>query len=158
MSRYHADNRMGGTQQAITTTYKSQMSVCAATATLCRGRVVAMAYGSDSVPNATDCNIVYTIERQTVAGTGGSTLTPNPIYPADVASRSVVIANFTAEGTYTLPIFTRVLNQRASQQWAAQDNDAMLNWPATNLNGLVLLALSPTFNTAVFMGADYEDQ
>jgi hypothetical protein len=66
--------------------------------------------------------------------------------------------NYTIEGTYTLPIFCRALNQRASQQWAAQDNDAMLLWPATNIAGLALLALSPTFNTAVFFGLDFEDQ
>jgi hypothetical protein len=66
--------------------------------------------------------------------------------------------NYTAEPTVSLPIFSRVLNQRASQQWAAQDNDAMLSWPATNIFGLALQALSPTFATAVFMGLDYEDQ
>jgi len=157
MARYHVDNRFAGTQQAITTTYKTQVTITALTATLCRGRAVALAYGPDSVPNATDCNIVYTIQRQTAAGTA-TAATPNPLVPADVASRSGAFVNYTAEGTYTLPIFSRALNQRASQQWAAQDNDAMLLWPATNIVGLALLALSPTFNTAVFMGLDYEDQ
>ena len=157
MARYHVDNRFAGTQQAITTTYKTQVSITALTATLCRGRAVALAYGPDSVPNTTDCNIVYCIQRQTAAGTA-TAATPNPIVPADVASRSGAFVNYTDEGTYTLPIFARALNQRASQQWAAQDNDAMLSWPATNIAGLALLALSPTFNTAVFMGLDYEDQ
>lgn len=156
MARYHVDNRFAGTQQALSTTYKTQVTITALTATLCRGRMVAMSYSPDSVPNSTDCNIVYTIQRQTAAGTA-TAATPNPIFPADVASRSGAFVNYTIEGTYTLPIFSRTLNQRASQQWAAQDVDAMLLWPATNIAGLAGVALSPTFNTAVFYGFDYED-
>ena len=155
MARYHVDNRFAGTQQNITTTYKSQTAIAAATATLCRGRAVGFAVGADGAPNATDCQIVYTVERVTAAGTGTSA-TPNPLGP-DVASRSVATVNNTIEGTYTLPIWSRVLNQRASMQWVAQDTDAMLIWPATNLNGVIGLALSPTYAAAVFFGIDYED-
>lgn len=159
MARYHVDNRLAGTQQVISTGYKTQVSVVGVTATLCRGRAVALAYGPDAPPNSSDCNIVYTIERITAVGTGGAAATPNPIVPGDVASRSACRVNETAEGTYTLPVFTRALNQRASQQWAAQDNDAMLQWAATNGAGLVALALCPAgFADKVFFGIDYEDQ
>jgi hypothetical protein len=158
MARYHVDNRFAGTQQAIGTGYKTQVSITALTATLCRGRAVALSYSPDAAPNATDGNIVYCIQRQTAAGTA-TAATPNPLIPADVASRSGAFVNYTIEGTYTLPIFCRTLNQRASQQWAAQDNDAMLYWPATNIAGLAALALSPAgFADKVFFGIDYEDQ
>ena len=157
MARYHVDNRMAGSQQAVSTTYKTAVAVTAATATLCRGRAVSFKIGPDGAPNATDCQIIYTVERQTAAGTS-SAATPNPINPADVASRSVAAVNFTGEGTYTLPIWTMPLNQRASAIWNAQDTDAMLQWPATNLNGLAALSLSPTYTGNILWGFDYEDQ
>lgn len=157
MSRYHVDNRMAGTQQVLSTSFKTLSAVWAVTATLCRGRAVALSVGADGPPNATDCQIVYAVQRQTADGTATSA-TPNPLVPADVASRSASKVNYSAEGTYTLPIWSRSLNQRASMQWVAQDVDAMLLWPATNLSGLALLALSPTYADKALGGIDYEDQ
>lgn len=158
MARYHVDNDFGGTKQNLSTSYKTLTSVFAATATLCRGRAVGIAIAAFGAPNATDCAVVYTVERMTVDGTGTSA-TPNPIVPADVASRSTSKANYTIEGTYTLPIWTRTLNQRASMQWTAPDTDAALLWPATNAAGLVLVAkgADSTFTTTAFGGLDYED-
>ena len=43
-------------------------------------------------------------------------------------------------------------------QWAAQDTDAMLTWAATNLVGLALLALSPTYASNVLFGMECDDQ
>jgi hypothetical protein len=157
MARYHVDNRMAGSQQAVATAYKTAVSITALTATLCRGRAVSLKVGADGAPNATDCQIVYTVQRQTAAGTA-TAATPNPIVPGDVASRSGAFVNYTAEGTYTLPIWTMPLNQRASAIWNAQDVDAMLQWPATNLAGLAVMSLSPTYTANVLMGLDYEDQ
>jgi hypothetical protein len=57
--------------------------------------------------------------------------------------------NFMAEGTYSLPVESLALNQRASR-WVAQDQDAMIPWPATNLNGLAFMALSPTYGFVMF--------
>ena len=157
MARYHADNRITNAQQAITTTNKTQVQIWAATATLCRGRAVALQMGPDGAPNATDCQIVYGVQRATADGTS-TVFTPNPLNPADVASRMVCHNAYTAEGTYYLPIFTRSLNQRASMQWAAQDIDAMLTWAATNLVGLALVALSPTYASNVLFGIEWDDQ
>lgn len=156
MARYHLDNRMAGTQQNLTATNKTLLGITGTTATLCRGRIVAIQVGADGAPNATDCQIVYTVQRQTAVGTA-TAATPNPLVPADVASRSTALVNGTAEGTYTLPVWDRALNQRASMQWAAQDTDAMILWPATNAAGLVLLALSPTYAAPALGGIEYED-
>lgn len=156
MARYHVDNRFAGTQQNLTTTFKTLAAVWSVTATLTRGRVVAAQVGADGAPNATDCQIVYAIERMTADGTA-TAATPAALNPADVASRMTSKVNYTAEGTYTLLIWTRALNQRASMQWAAQDTDAMLTWAATNLVGVVLLALSPTYAAPALGGIDYED-
>jgi len=156
MARYHVDNRMAGSQQAQTTTYKTAVSVTGTTATLSRGRCVSIKHGADGAPNATDCQIVYAVQRQTATGTS-TPATPNPLVPADVASRSTAAVNYTAEGTYTLPIWVMPLNQRASAIWNAQDVDAMLLWPATNAAGLAFMALSPTYTANVLIGVDYED-
>ena len=156
MSRYYVDNRFAGTQQNLSTTYKTLTAVWSVTATLRRGRCVAIDVGADGAPNATDCQIVYTIQRQTADGTATSA-TPNPRFPADAASSMASKVNYTIEGTYTLPQWSRALNQRNSMQWAAQDVDAMILWPATNLNGLALVALSPTYAAPAKGGMEYED-
>jgi hypothetical protein len=161
MARYHADTTMGGTPQALSSTVKSLISVCAQTTGLCRGRAVGISVGPSGPPSTTDCNVIFTILRQTVAGTGGATLTANPIVPGDVASRSVALANFTAEGTTALCIWARALNQRSSMQWVGQDTDANLLWPATNPQGICGQAIVMTGSAYVgpgFFGIDYEDQ
>lgn len=157
MARYHVDNRFAGTEQNLSTTYKTIVDIEATSGTLCRGRVTSFMVGADGAPNATDCQIIYTIERTTATGTATSA-TPNPINPADVATRSTAFVNATAEGTYTLPLESLALNQRASQRWVAQDQDAMIVWPATAHNGIVGLALSPTYAAPVLFSIDYEDQ
>ncbi len=158
MAKYHVDNRLAGTQQALTTTFKTQAAITAATATLARGRIYEMNFGADGAPNATDCNIVYDVSRQTAAGTS-TAATPLPLDPANVASRQVCAVNFTAEGTITAAstVFDQSLNQRASQRWVAMDQDSMLYWPATNLAGLAFRALSPTYTGNVLADLFYED-
>ncbi len=160
MARYHVDNTMAGTQQVITTTMKTQVSVTALTATLCRGRAVGIAIGPSGAPSATDCNVVFAIFRQTAAGTA-TAATPNPVVPADVASRSGCFVNYTAEGTTALNVWARPLNQRSSMQWVGQDTDANLLWPATNIAGLAgqcLVVTGAAYTGPVFFGIDYEDQ
>jgi hypothetical protein len=156
MARYYVDNRFAGTQQNITTAAKSITGVWSVTATLRRGRCVAVHVGADGAPNATDCQIVYQVQRQTAAGTA-TAATPNPRFPADQASQMTSQVNNTVEGTYSLIQWARALNQRNSMQWAAQDVDAMILWPATNLAGLVATALSPTYASPVLVGFEYED-
>lgn len=160
MARYHLDSRQAGTGANLTTaTYKTSVAVWAVTATLCRGRAVGVAIGTDGAPNATDCQIVYAVQRQTADGTGTSQAGA-PLIPGDVASRSTSKVNYSIEPTYSGIIWARVLNQRASMQWTAPDIDAALSWPATNLAGLALGAMSPTSSSyagAAFGCVDYED-
>jgi hypothetical protein len=158
MARYHVDNRLSATQQVLSTTFKTQLSLTAATATLCRGQIVELSYGADGAPNATDCQIVYDVSAQTAAGTPSTTVTPTKHNPADVASRTVAAINYTAEGTITATstVFTRSLNQRASQQWYANPGSELV-WPATNLAGLAVRALSPTYAAAVLITTDHDD-
>jgi hypothetical protein len=158
MARYHVDNRLTATQQVLATTFKTQVSLTAATATLCRGQIVELAYGADGAPNATDCQIVYDVSAQTAAGTPSSTVIPVKINPADVASRTIAAINYTAEGTITATssVFSRSLNQRASQQWYANPGSEIV-WPATNLAGFAVRALSPTYAANVLIETRHDD-
>lgn len=152
MPLYVTNNRLAGTQQNLTTTFKTIVALTAATATLRRGKLMELAFGADGAPNATDCQIVYDVSRQTGAGTS-TAATPNPKDPADVAAGTVGAVNFTAEGTITAAssLFSKALNQRASQIWSARDEANALIWPATNLAGLAARALSPTYGAPVLI-------
>jgi hypothetical protein len=158
MARYHTNNRLTGTQQNLSTTFKTAVTIFGVTATLCRGRAVGIAIGADGAPNTTDCQVVYAVQRQSTSSGSAIIATPNPLVPGDVASRSKSQVNYTTEPVYTLPIWSRVLNQRASMQWTAPDTDAALLWPATNDVGLAFMALSPTYAAPVLISCDYEDQ
>lgn len=152
MPLYSTNNRLAGAQQNLTTTFKTIVVVKAATATLKRGKLMELAFGADGAPNATDCQIVYDVSRQTADATA-TAATPNPKDPADTASGSVAQVNATAEGTITAAssLFSKALNQRASQIWYAKDEANALIWPATNLAGLAARALSPTYAAPVLI-------
>lgn len=155
MARYHLDSRFGASLN-LAGTYKTLVGLTATGASPRRGRVVGIAVGAEAAPNATDCSIIYTIQRQTNTGLGPNT-TPNPLVPGDAASLTFTQVNFTSEATYSLPIWNRPLNQRASMQWTAPDIDAALLWPATASAGLDLMALSTTFASIAVGGIEYED-
>jgi hypothetical protein len=154
MARYHVDNRLAGSQQAITTTFKTQVALTAATATLCRGQIVELSYGADGAPNATDCNIVYDVPAQTAAGT--STAATPTKHRCRIAQRCK--CEFHCRGTIpaTSTVFTRTLNQRASQQRYANPGSELV-WPANNLAGLAVRALSPTYAVNIFITTDHDD-
>jgi len=145
MPGYTTNNRMAGAQQAMGSSFKTALSLTAATATLKRGKLTDLTVGADGAPNATDCQIVWDVSRQTAAGTS-TAATPTPLDPADTAAGTVGAVNYTAEGTITggSSLLMMALNQRASQRWAAVPGSELV-WPATNLAGLAVRALSPTY-------------
>ncbi len=144
MARYGLNTLQGGgTSQAITTTFKSSVSVTAATGgPVTRGRLVDIQVGPSGPPNATDCSIVYDISRCTTLGTGTSA-TPVPIDNLSGACATVGNTCFTGEPTVTSnsSLWSIPLNQRSSIRVFF---DQPLCWPAVNVYGLVVRALSPT--------------
>ena len=159
MAQYAVSNQLVGTPQALTTTYKSQLSVTAATGatTLRRGWIYEFEIGAGSVPNATDCPIQYDVAVCTTLGTG-SAVTPNPldIGGGDAAALLVYTANFTVEPTVaalTSSLFWIALNQRASQRWVARDQSSSIIVPAVNLKGPIFRALSPNYTGTVTVQA-----
>jgi hypothetical protein len=152
MALYSINNRLAGSQQNLTSTFKTIVALTAATgaATLKRGWIYEWEVGADGAPNSTDCAIVYDWSRQTAAGTSTSA-TPNPLDSADSAAGLVGSVNFTAEGTITAAssLMSVALNQRNSQRWIARDEKSALIVPATNLAGIAARALSPTYASTV---------
>lgn len=154
MALYSTNNRLAGSQQNLTTTFKTILALTAATgaATLKRGWIYEWEVGADGAPNATDCALVWDFSRQTAAGTSTSA-TPNPLDSADTAAGLVASVNFSAEGTITAAssLMSVALNQRNSQRWIARDEKSALIIPATNLAGIAGRALSPTYASTVVM-------
>lgn len=147
MRKFNVASDFGGTLQALSTSYKTQLSGLAQTATLRRGRIVEIAIGPVSNPVAQDCNIIYAVQKQTATGTA-TTVTPIAMNPQEAGSDTPVAgsawaANYTAEGTYANRIWTKFLNQHSGFIWYSPD-DMGLPWPATNNNGLACMAKGAT--------------
>jgi len=157
MGAYSVNNRLGGTQQNLSTSYKTIVALTAATATLRRAHIYDIMMGAEGAPNATDCAIVYDVSRQTAAPTA-TAATPNALNPADAASDTVAAVNATIEGTITAAssVLTISLNQRASQRWVAAPGSELII-PATNLAGFALRALSATFASTVVVQTLHND-
>jgi hypothetical protein len=147
MSKYSTSNSNGGTQQAISATYKTMLSLTAQTTGITRGKLFHFAVGTVGTP--ANNSMEYDISRQTAAGTSTST-TPNPIDPADAAAGTIGSGNFTAEGTITATssVFYLPVNQQATFQWICKEGCELI-WPATNLAGLAFRARSAAYTGTV---------
>ena len=150
MPTFSFNNSLAGTEQALSTSYKTIVGVTALTGagSLRRGWLYEFEIGADASPNTTDCPIMYNIQVQTAAGTATS-ITPNPtdVGGGDAAAQLNYFANATVEGTYLAAssLFYLGLNQRASQKQAFRDEKSSLIVPAVNLKGLVMTAKSPNY-------------
>ena len=135
-------------QTAVATTSKTMLQLAAQTTGIRRAWLYEYTVGPSAVPNATDCEIVWTVIRQTSAGTGGVTLTENALDQADAAAATVALGNFTAEptGAETGIVDTLGANQRASYRWVvAPGGPGEICVPATNLAGYGIRAKSSTY-------------
>lgn len=154
MAIYVVNNTTAGTQQNLSTSYKTMIAVTAATGatTLRRGWVYEFEVGADGVPNATDCPILYNVQVQTAAGTiTSATANPVDVGGGDAAALLTYGVNASAEGTYSAAssVFYMPLNQRASQRWIARDEKSALIVPAVNLKGFAMTAKSPDYASTV---------
>jgi len=157
MANYTVHNRLGGAQQNLTTTFKTQINIVGA-ATF-RARMWGLMVGADGAPNATDCQIVYDIASKdaTTPGTAGGAATPNKTNPADRAAGLTVNTNYTAEPTTFTSVLAIALNQRASQRWVAFDANQTIVMAATASLGLAVRALSPTYASLALASIEYEE-
>jgi hypothetical protein len=147
-------------QNAVATTSKTFLQLAAATATLRRAFIYEWTVGPSAVPNATDCELVWSVIRQTTAGTSGATLTMNALDQADATAGSVALGNFTAEptGAETGIVDTLGANQRASYRWVvAPGGPGEIVVPATNLAGYGVRAKSSTYTGTVTVGMKWRE-
>ena len=146
MARYNINNQLGGAGQAIAATYKTIVAATAATATLTSAKIYEIGIGQDGTLNATDCQVVWDLSRQTAAATGTAAV-PVALDGSSRAAGTVGTVNATAEGTITAAsaVWDRTINQRGVWQWMAADEGACFIIPATNLAGFALRAKSATY-------------
>lgn len=148
MAEYVVTNSLGGTQQPLTTSYKTIIALTPQTAGLCRFRIYEMIFGTNGAPN--DNYIEWDVSQQTAAGTATAVI-PNPLDPADCFATILAVANATAEGTITASssVFYMGLNQRASFRWQESNPARMLIAPAVNLAGFAIRARSGGYTGTV---------
>ena len=159
MANYGVSNLQAGTQQNLSSSYKTLASLHAVTATLKRAFIYEFDIGIDGAPNSTDCSIDWDVSRTSAAGTATSA-TPNPLDPADAASGIVGNVNHTVEPTVTAAstLWSLGANQRASYRWIARDDRSALWIPATNVAGLALRAKSATYASTAVAQLHHQDQ
>lgn len=86
--------------------------------TAIRPRVKKVSIGFRTNPNATDQQVQYQIGNTTAGGTAGSSPTPKPDDPQDVAAVSTAGIAHSAEPTYGATFFVDSdINQRGSKDW-----------------------------------------
>ena len=148
MAEFVVTNSLGGTQQPLTTSYKTIIALTAQTAKLTRFRIYEMIFGTNGAP--ADNYIEWDISQQTAAGTA-TVVVPNPCDAADATADTLAVINATAEGTITAAssIFYLGLNQRASFRWQESNPARMLTIPAVNLTGLAIRARSGAYTGTV---------
>lgn len=144
MARYSVNNSMGGTQQALSATYKTLVGYNSS-ATVRRTRCYEAMFGCTGT--AADNTIEFDISRMTAAGTATS-ITPIPLDQADAAALSAAFANYTAEPTVTgaSSLLYYGQNMRATIRWVAAPGSELVT-PATNAAGLVLRARSAAYTS-----------
>lgn len=135
MSRYSLSNTQG-TPSSLTTTYKTQWDITAATGatTLRRGWVYDLMFGADGTP--ADNQVTYKVDRQTTTGTR-TAATAAPLDAADAAGLLTCGVVTTIEPTVTAAtqLVEISMNQRASYRWVAAPGGELVV-PATNVAGV----------------------
>jgi hypothetical protein len=141
MSRYNAGTGQGGTQQVMSTSYKTLVGITCP-ATVRRAWIYDVMAGADGTP--ADNSMAFIVDRQTTVGTG-TAVTPRPLDPHDGATTIVGTVNHTAEPTITADTDLLEIggNQRAAFRWVCSPGGELVV-PATNLNGIGLRAKSPS--------------
>lgn len=145
MSKFSLTNTMGGTQQAMTTTYKTVVAITSATGatTLRRAWIYDVQFDADGAP--ADNTVVYKVDRQNTALGTATTPSPlaNPLDPFDAATLMTTRINHTAEPTLisNSQLIERAINQKTSYRWCTlPGSGAELVVPATDLTGVGLRA------------------
>lgn len=98
-----------------------------------RGKIYDLIFGSEGTP--ADNAFQWVVQRVSAAGTSTS-VTPQPLDPADAATEADAGENHTIEPTYTANavLLSISINQRATFRWVASPGGELV-YPATASNG-----------------------
>lgn len=91
--------------------------------------------GSEASPPA-DGAFVFSLDRCTAAGTSTS-VTPQPLDPADAATEMDAGKNHTVDPTGSTPLLVIAMNQRVTFRWTPHPGGELVT-PATASNGLAV--------------------
>lgn len=110
-------------------------------------------FGFRTNPNSTDQQVECAVSNTTAAGTAGSSPTPKPDDPQDVAAVATAGITHSAEPTLGANFMDFDLNQRASKEWAANDGREIAG-AATASNGVSsrMVAVSNALVMSCVMG------
>lgn len=101
------------------TANKTAFNVIGSTAI--RPLVSEITFGVRTNPNATDQAVEFQVGNTTAAGTAGSSPTPKPLDPQDVAAVCTAGITHSAEPTYGSTFFIDAdMNQRGLYRWVAE--------------------------------------
>lgn len=129
----------GGTSASGTA---SKTAVTVVGSTSVRPRVYGVAGGNSQTPN--DYAAKYQIAKFTAAGTAGSSPTPTPLDPGDVAAIATSGAAHSVEPTYGAALMPGIsLNLRGTYQLWMGQGDEWLS-PATAANGIGIQLVTAT--------------
>ena len=148
MARYSLSNSQG-TPSSLTTTYKTQWDLTAATGatTLRRAWLYDIVFGANGTP--ADNMVSYVVDRQTSTGTRTSA-TPAPLDGADAAAliTAGVVTSIEPSETAATQLLDVPTNQRATYRWVAAPGGELIV-PATNVAGIGGRAKSPAYTSTV---------
>lgn len=156
MAGYAASNLLGGTQQNLSSSFKTLLNLSAATSPLLRRAFIfEFVFGTDGTP--ADNVMSYDVSRTTAVGTA-TAVTPNPLQGADGAAATVANANHTSEPTVTAnsSLWAAGINQRATHRWVAFPGQELV-LPATNLAGIAFRAKSPGYTSTATAQAAFTE-
>ena len=126
---------------SVATTHKTFLQVAAQTTGIRRAFIYEWKVGPNGVPNTTDCEIAWTLIRQTTAGTGSTAMTVSALDQADSAAATVAIAGtITAEPTGPRPGLSTAsepTSVRAINGWWRLAVPARSLFPPPTLRGMV---------------------
>ena len=155
MARYSVTNLHAGTQQNLSTSYKTLLSLTAATGatTLRKGWIYDILLGADGTP--ADNSITYKVDRQTSVGTV-TTAVGAPLDGGDAAGLLEESVNNTIEPIVTAAtqFIELAVNQRASYRWVAAPGGELVV-PATNVAGIGIRAKSAAYASTTTAGCHY---
>ncbi len=166
MASYTLNNTNAGTQQNIPTTINGTNSAilqaAAATGATLLRRIwwTEIEWGASGVPNATDCPIILDMSKFTAAATATSlTAILTDTGGGDAAALGTYSCNGTTAGTYTASssVFSKPINQRASDKQWWRDKATCPIIPAVNLAGLGVRCYSPNYAATMIVQASVEE-